>query len=53
MEYAKPSEWVDNIFQYYLFRNPSNPSPTSGINMLVCHNWFRNSRRMRGSETRL
>ena len=47
MEYAKPSEWVDNIFQYYLFRNPSNPSPTSGINMLVCHNWFRNSRRMR------
>lgn len=47
MEPNKPSEWVDTIFQFYLFRNPSNPSPTQGINMLVCHNWFCNSRYMR------
>lgn len=47
MEVGKPSEWIDTIFQCYLFRNPSQPSAFSGVNMLVCHNWFRNTKRMR------
>lgn len=47
MDLPKPSEWIDSIFQCYVFRDPSNPNPFTGINMLVCHNWFQNSKRMR------
>ena len=47
MDLPKPSEWIDSMFQCYVFRDPSKPNPLSGINMLVCHNWFQNSKRMR------
>lgn len=47
MDLPKPSEWIDSMFQCYVFRDPSKLNPLSGINMLVCHNWFQNSKRMR------